>query len=37
VLPRRWWVRSGDAVFAELVVGEWQINEAAAILPSAEN
>jgi serine protease Do len=37
ILPRRWWIRSGDAVFAELVVDQWQINESAAHLPSAED
>jgi serine protease Do len=26
-LPHRWWVRSGDEVFAEMVVGEWTIAE----------
>ncbi len=25
-LPHRWWIRSGDAVFAELVVESWQID-----------
>jgi hypothetical protein len=25
-LPHRWWVRSGDAVFAELVVDRWDID-----------
>jgi S1-C subfamily serine protease len=26
-LPHRWWIRSGDEVFAELVVDRWQIDE----------
>jgi serine protease Do len=33
-LPHRWWVRSGDAVFAEMVVDRWEIGDVAALSPS---
>jgi serine protease Do len=35
-LPHRWWVRSGDAVFAELVVDRWDI-DADAQPPATED
>ncbi len=36
-LPHRWWVRSGDAVFAELVVDQWLIEADGAILQGPED
>jgi S1-C subfamily serine protease len=35
-LPHRWWVRSGDSVFAELVVDRWDI-DADAQAPATED
>jgi serine protease Do len=38
-LPHRWWIRSGDELFAELVIDKWQFGEDDAsmlrILPTA--
>jgi serine protease Do len=38
-LPHRWWIRSGDELFAELVIDKWQFGENDAstlrILPTA--
>jgi S1-C subfamily serine protease len=36
-VPHRWWIRCGDAVFAELVVDHWEIEAAAALPVSTED
>ena len=36
-LPHRWWIRSGDAVFAELVVEKWTTGAAVSIDQSTED
>lgn len=34
-LPMRWWIRSGDAVFAELVINKWTTGEASPAATSS--
>ena len=36
-LPQRWWVRSGDGVFAEMVVKQWTIGDAKGAVLDAED
>lgn len=36
-LPHRWWIRCGDAVFAELVVDKWTTGDSVSIDQSTED